>query len=116
MKTKGASLKEVQAVAVQEATSRVESHVRTNWPNCSKLVVRSKGEFVYVLAGTPEDAEAEPLCRLRYRGTVDAWEFAYFSYSNEKYEPSFLPNGTPYGSPEECFDCAADLYLAPVSL
>ncbi|MGH7870355.1 MAG: hypothetical protein ACREP9_22605 [Candidatus Dormibacteraceae bacterium] len=92
-------------------TARLEKHVRLNWPQCDKLVLRSRGPFVYVLAGTREDPQAEPWCRLRPLGSEDAWEFAYFTYSTEKYEPSFLPNGSPAGTPEECFDCAAAVLL-----
>ena len=32
-------------------------------------------------------------------------------YSDEKYEPSFLPSGMFVGTPEEAFDCAAQVYL-----
>jgi len=34
-----------------------------------------------------------------------------FAYSNEKCEPSFLLSGAPAGTPEEGFDCAAQVYL-----
>jgi hypothetical protein len=113
MVTKRTAPKDAQAAAAKAVVSRLEAHVKANWPQCDKFDVRTKGQFVYVLAGTVDDEEAEPLCRLGYTGSVEQWAFAYFSYSNEKYEPSFLDTGSPYGSPEECFDCAAALYLAP---
>ncbi len=50
------------------------------------------------------------LCRLRYFGDEDSWSFAFYTYSNEKYEPCFLDNGTFYGTPEEAFKSAA-VYL-----
>ena len=65
---------------------------------------------------TPDDRariEATPthLCRLGYLGSPDRWEFAFFKYSDEKYEPSFLHSGEFAGTPEEAFDCAAQVYL-----
>lgn len=48
-----------------------------------------------------------PLFRLRYLGSADSWEFAYFTWSREVYEPSFLASGSPVGTPEECFDASA---------
>lgn len=50
------------------------------------------------------------LCRLRFFGDEDAWSFAFYTYSNEKYEPCFFSNGTFYGTPEEAFKSAA-VYL-----
>jgi hypothetical protein len=36
---------------------------------------------------------------------------AFYTYSNEKYEPSFFNNGTFRGTPEEGFEASA-VYLA----
>ena len=38
-------------------------------------------------------------------------ELSIYLASTDKYEDSFLPNGTPSGSPEEALDCACGLYL-----
>lgn len=114
--------------AVQSALrSRLERHVRTHWKDrCRGIVVRFRGAFAYVDAfpldrqsmpgTTPEERaqiEATPthLCRLGYLGSPDRWEFAFFKYSDETYEPSFLPSGAHVGTPEEAFDCAAQVYL-----
>jgi hypothetical protein len=62
--------------------ARLEQHVRTHWKDrCREVVVRFRGAF------------------------------AFFKYSDEKYEPSFLPSGAFMGTPEEAFDCAAQVYL-----
>ena len=106
---------------------RLEQHVRTNWSEqCRGIAVRFRGAFAYVDAfpldrqsmpgTTPEERaqiEATPthLCRLGYLGSPDRWEFAFFKYSDEKYEPSFLPSGMFVGTPEEAFDCSAQVYL-----
>jgi hypothetical protein len=105
----------------------MEQHVRTHWKDrCREVVIRFRGTFAYVDAfplghqfmpgTTPEERariEATPthLCRLGYRGRPDLWAFAFFKYSDEKYEPSFLPSGSPVGTPEEALDCAARVYL-----
>jgi hypothetical protein len=102
-------------------------HVQAHWKDqCREVVVRFRAAFAYVDAfplhhhfmpgTTPEERaqiEATPtrLCRLGYLGRADLWAFAFFKYSDEKYEPSFLPSGAPVGTPEEAFDCAANVYL-----
>jgi hypothetical protein len=47
------------------------------------------------------------LCRIRYFGNEDRWSFAWYTYSNEKYEPSFLMTGEDHGTPEEAFETSA---------
>lgn len=47
------------------------------------------------------------LCRLRYFGDENAWSMAFYTYSNEKYEPCYFGNGTFYGTPEEAFDVSS---------
>lgn len=106
---------------------RLEQHVRVRWDDlCRQVVVRFRGAFAYVDAiplhhqvmpgTTPEERariEATPtrLCRLGYLGSPGRWAFAFFKYSDEKYESSFLPSGEFAGTPEEAFDCAAQGYL-----
>ena len=104
---------------VRQVERRLQVHIRKSWPELVKsLSVRSSGAFVYIdaelVAGGQVDGEDEegeqPVCRLRYLGSDDQWEFAFFSWSrglNGGYEVSYLNNGQPVGSPEECFDCAA---------
>jgi len=50
------------------------------------------------------------LCRIRYFGNQDRWSFAFYTYSHEKYEPSFLITGEDHGTPEEAFETSA-VYL-----
>ena len=47
------------------------------------------------------------LCRLRYFGGRKIWSMAFYTYSNERYEPCTFSNGTFYGAPEEAFEVAA---------
>jgi hypothetical protein len=50
------------------------------------------------------------LCRLRYFGDEDSWSMAFYTYSNEKYEPCVFGNGSFHGTPEEAFETSA-VYL-----
>ncbi len=112
-----------------ELTRRLQQHVAVHWrERCREVLVRFHGGFAYVDAFSTEDpgprpawhteeswAEAQKipthLCRLAYLGSLDRWEFAFYKYSDERYEKSFLPSGSFEGTPEEGFDCAAGVYL-----
>jgi len=52
------------------------------------------------------------LCRLRYFGDEEAWGFAFYTYSNDRYELSIFPSGGFYGPPEEAFHVSAEVYLS----
>ena len=49
------------------------------------------------------------LCRLRHFAE-DRWSVAFFTYSNERYEPCAFLNGSFLGTPEEAFELCA-VYL-----
>ena len=49
------------------------------------------------------------LCRIRHFD-INRWSVAFYTYSNEKYEPCIFPNGKWFGTPEEAFDIGA-VYL-----
>jgi hypothetical protein len=94
-----------------------------------RIDVRFKGHFCYIDAYTepfvPENFNSElfretreehierlrnyptHLCRLRYKGNEESWSMAFYTYSNEKYEPSFFNNNTFFGTPEEAFATSA---------
>ena len=55
------------------------------------------------------------LCRLRYSGGRKLWSMAFYTYSNEHYEPCTFPNGSFYGTPEEAFEVGA-VYLPARSI
>ena len=46
------------------------------------------------------------LGRLRYFD-VNRWSYAFYTYSNERYEPTIFPSGDFFGTPEEAFDIGA---------
>ncbi len=107
MATKRSSSKGVPVGVLEKLRQRLTAHAAAKWPACKAVAVRSRGAFAYVDVQAPEYAQLEPMFRLRFLGDADVWEFAYFSWAHEAYEPSFLANGSPIGSPEECFDTAA---------
>ena len=49
------------------------------------------------------------LGRLRYFGD-NRWSYAFYTYSNERYEATLFPTGDWFGTPEEAFDIGA-MYL-----
>lgn len=61
-------------------------------------------EYVERLRNTPTH-----LVRLRHF-CIDLWSVAFFTYSNERYEPCYFPNGEWFGTPEQAFEIGA-VYL-----
>ena len=95
-------------------------------PERRSVVIRFRGVYAYVDAYRPRgeyppglteeqkatiDATPIHLYRIEYLGKRDEWGFAFYKYSDEKYEVSILPSVSFTGTPEECFDCAANVYL-----
>ena len=116
----------------QEVKQRIERFAAENYAGkYTSLDIRFRGQFCYIdayvepflLEGWPLDDWPETreemlerlrktpvhLCRLRYFGDDD-WGFAFYTYSNEKYELSVFPDGSFIGKPEDAFAAAA-LYL-----
>jgi len=106
--------------------ARLARHAARRWKGrCRGVFVTFRGAFAYVDAYPAEeddptltkeekarlDATPTHLCRLEYAGRRDLWGFAFYMYSDSRYERNVLPNGSWAGTPEECFDCAAMVYL-----
>lgn len=64
----------------------------------------TKEEFIERLRNTPTH-----LVRMRHFGT-ERWSVAFYTYSNERYEPCILPSGSWFGTVEEVFVIGA-MYL-----
>jgi len=114
---------------------RIQQYAREHFAGkYARLEIRFRGQFCYVDAFTepepprpgwpPPDWHETPeeyverlrntpthLCRLRYSGGPDRWEFAFYTYSNQKYETSIFATGEFIGTPEDAFELAANAYL-----
>lgn len=100
----------------------------------TRLDIRFRGEFCYLDAYTepeplPDDwpppgfSETREehiermrntpfhLFRLKYLGNMEEWGLSFYSYAQNKYEESVLPNGSFYASPEEALETAAEFHL-----
>jgi hypothetical protein len=111
----------------RDLQDRLERHARTAWSErCARVEVRFRGEYAYVDAFESDpwvrpDVREEgkerirqtptKLCRLTWISDPDPWVFAFYKYSDERYEPSITLDGSFEGSPETCFDTAAQAYL-----
>lgn len=92
-------------------SQQLHAHARTRWPQLVGLQIRHRGGFAYISAQLPDDDSPLPLFRLRYIGSASTWRFAIYQASSDRYEDSFLPTGTPAGTPEQALDTACGLYL-----
>lgn len=116
----------------RETIVRLERHAAAQFAGkYTRLDIRFRGALCYVDAFTEPDDPSESLlratgesreqfverlrttplhlCRLRYF-SQNRWSLAFYSYSNERYDPSVSGNGTFFGTPEEGLDIGA-LYL-----
>jgi hypothetical protein len=62
-----------------------------------RLDIRFRGALCYIDAWVDETTEPLHLCRLRFFGNEEAWSLAFYTYSHERYEPTFFPNGAFQG-------------------
>lgn len=116
----------------RDTVTRVERHAAARYAGrYTRLDIRFRGALCYfdaylepeepskaLLEITGETAEESVermrkvplhLCRLRYF-SADRWSLAFYTYSNERYEPCLYSNGTFFGTPEEALDVGA-VYL-----
>ena len=98
--------------AVQERIrNRILKHAAKNYAGrYDRIDVRFRGGLCYVDAYVGSSPHPTHLVRLRYFGDENSLTVAFYTYSNEKYEPTFFHNGTDHGTPEEGFDVGA-MYL-----
>lgn len=112
---------------------RILNHAASHYAGkYTRLDVWFRGKFCYIdaytepdepspglLKATGETREAHlerlrnaptHLCRLRFLGNEEAWSLAFYTYSNEKYEPCTFDDGSFLGPPEAGFDVGA-MYL-----
>jgi hypothetical protein len=82
--------------------------IKQAWYPEFKLKLRFKGQFCY-LDGFKEGKEPFPIGRLRYfQG--NEWTLAFYTYSNERYEPCVFQNGDWFGTLENAINICS-MYL-----
>lgn len=90
---------------------RIRRHAEAHYAGTfRKLDIRFRGALCYIDAWIDDTPGAVHLGRLRFFGNEERWSVAFYAYSHECYEPTFFPNGTQQGTPEEAFDVGA-VYL-----
>jgi len=59
----------------------------------SFYVARYRSNYLYL--DRNDWGRVGPICRLKYNGAMDNWDFAIFKYSDERYDPEewFFPGG-----------------------
>jgi hypothetical protein len=102
----------IPAQVRQRTERRIHAYAQAHYAGkYTRLEVRFRGALCYIDAYIEDHPDvAFHLCRLRYFRNEDAWSMAFYTYSNEKYEPCMFRNGTFVGTPEEAFEMSA-IYL-----
>jgi len=122
----------------RETVAWLEKHAAAHYAGLyTRLDIRFRGALCYIDAFTEPEEPSKALleatgetreqflervrtvplhlCRLRYFAP-DRWSLAFYTYSNERYEPCVFRNGTFLGTPEEGFDAGAAAPAAGVAL
>ena len=119
----------VKQDVIRRINSVAEKHFKGKY---TRLDIKFKGQFCYIDAyNEPKVSKTWPpknwpeprevyierlrntpthLCRLRYFDH-DEWGYAFYTYSNNRYEFSVYPNGEFKGKPEDAFMASAGVYL-----
>jgi hypothetical protein len=99
---------------IKQAVTIIEQFNRQELKGCANYTARFNGAFLY-LDRADYGSQATAICRLKFMGSIDDWEFAIFKHSINQYDPSeyFFP-GTNYldGSLEGAMRCGMEAYPA----
>ena len=80
------SAKTIPAEVKQQADELVENFNRTRLKGRRRYyVTRYRGSYLYL--DRIDSGRLSRICRLKYTGEMDEWEFAIFKYSDERYDP-----------------------------
>ncbi len=64
----------------------------------------TQSDYCYIDAEEGQDLPLTHLCRLGWRGNLESWDLAFYTYSNETYQPCVYGTGEPLGTPEEALE------------
>ena len=98
----------------QQATEIIEHFNKQTLRGKSRFSPRFKGVFLYF---DREDYGSSPseICRLKYAGSLDKWEFSIFKHSSNRYDPDecmFPGMAHLNGSIEGAMLCGMEAYPA----
>lgn len=79
------------------------------WCVTHELKLRFRNQFCYLDGLKKGEKTPFPLGRLRYFRD-NTWSLAFYTYSNERYEPCFFPSGKLEGTLEEALS-VCEMYL-----
>jgi hypothetical protein len=79
------------------------------WFSEYEIVLRFKNQFCYLDAMNRNDKKIFPIGRLRHFNARN-WSLAFYTYSNERYEPCIFPSGKWEGTLEEAIE-VCEMYL-----
>ena len=103
--------KKLSPVIQERTRARILAHAAKQYAGrYDRIDVRFRGALCYVDAYTDGSGFPTHLVRLRFNGDEERWTVAFFTYSHEKYEPTFFADGDDHGTPEDAFDIGA-VYL-----
>jgi hypothetical protein len=129
--TPGRGGKRIPETVQRRTAQRIQRYAAQHFAgHYTKLAIRFRGQFCYIDAYTEPDPPGPNwppkdwpetraqylerlrhtpthLCRLRFFGDEERWDFAFYTYSHERYEVSVFPFGEFLGPPEEAFHVAA---------
>lgn len=104
---------EILTPTIQEQTrQRLLAHAAKILPEkASQIRIGFRGDFCYIDADEGDGSPPTHLCRLRWEGDINRWTLAFYTYSNEQYQPCVFASGNAEGTPEEALAVGA-VYLS----
>jgi hypothetical protein len=101
-------IKGLTAELQAQTERRILTHAAKVLPEkAHQIRVRFKlgpSEYCYIDADEGKGLPLSPLCRLGWRGNLESWDLAFYTYSNERYQPCMYGTGEPLGTPEEALE------------
>ena len=102
-------IKALTPVLQAQVEQRILAHAAKIFPTKAEQIrVRftstSGFDYCYIDADEGKGLPAAHLCRLGWRGNLESWDLAFYTYSNERYQPCVYGTGEPLGTPEEALE------------
>lgn len=98
----------------EDLERRLRRHLTKHWKGAWALDVKYKGRYAYLSARPArggDKIDEVQFCRPEWKGSPEAWGFAFFKYSDARYERSVLKDGSWEGPREAALDCVGMVYL-----